>query len=74
MHIPINVFIATSCALRYTIRGSCNRSNGRLAFAKQYIRGTGDWRENKGHKVDYQGIVQGSLAAGGMLECPPVRM
>ena len=51
--------------MRYTIRGSCNRANGRLAFVKQYIRGTGDWRENKGHKVDYQGTVQGSLAAGG---------
>merc|ERR1711934_258884 len=49
---------------RYTIRGSCNRANGRLAFAKQYIPGTGNWRENKGHKVDYQGVVQGSLAAG----------
>ena len=51
--------------IRYTIRGSCNRANGRLALTKQYIRGTGDSRENKGHKVDYQGTVQGSLAAGG---------
>lgn len=49
---------------RYRITGCCSCRTGRLGLCKKYIRGTGDPRENKGHCVEYKGVVQGSLAAG----------
>jgi hypothetical protein len=50
---------------KYDIKnGRFNCMNGRLAFTKKYIKGTGDPNENLGHEVLYQGTVQGHLAAG----------